>query len=452
MATALVTAPSAPLRNFAAFTRDPLGFITRMRVEHGRFVAVTLVRERVILANDPELIREVLVTKARSFHKDRGIRMAKHLLGEGLLSSEDEFHKRQRRLSQPAFHRERIAAYGEQMARLAQRGMDRWRNGATVDITREMMRITLTIAAKTLFNTEVEAEAEELGESLTQAMEMFAPGLLPIIEVLKNLPLPMTRRFDAAKARLDRTVYRMIEERRRNPIDHGDVLTMLLLAQDTEGDGGRMSDEQLRDEAMTIFLAGHETTANALAWTIYLLSQHPEVEARLHAEVDAVLHGRTPGSSDMKRLTYTERVFRESMRLYPPAWGMGRVSHEPVELGGVLIPAGQTILVSQWVMHRDPEYFPDPLRFDPDRWLPERCAALPKFAYFPFGAGPRMCIGEGFAWMEGVLVLATFAQQWRFQLVPGHPVIPQPRITLRPKHGIKVKLFRRLEAPLQATA
>ncbi len=448
----LVAAPWFPVKDFVRFTQHTLDFLATLTQRHGRFVSFRLGHQRVIFANDPELVRELLITKARSFHKDRGIRMAKHLLGEGLLSSEDEFHKRQRRLAQPAFHRERIAAYGEQMAQITVRGLDRWRDGATVDVAHEMMRVTLMIAGKTLFNTEVEAEAEELGQALNDAMGMFAVGLLPVVEIARRLPLPITKRFNAARARLDHTVYRMIEERRRNPVDNGDVLSMLLLAQDTEGDGGRMTDLQVRDEAMTIFLAGHETTANALAWTVYLLAQHPEIEGRLLEEIDTVLQGRSAGAADVKRLAFAERVFRESMRLYPPAWGTGRIAHEPVEFGGVALRPGQFVLVSPWVMHRDPEFYQEPLRFDPDRWLPERSASLPKFAYFPFGGGPRMCIGEGFAWMEGVIVLATLMQRWRFALVPDHRVVPQPRITLRPRDGIQVRLIRRAADDQRASA
>jgi cytochrome P450 len=281
---------------------------------------------------------------------------------------------------------------------------------------------------------------------------MLTIGRIGLAPILERLPLPSTRRLNAARERLDRTVYRMIDERRKSGRDGGDLLSMLLSATDSEGDGTGMNDLQLRDEAMTIFLAGHETTANALAWTWYLLGQHPEVEARLHAELDAQLDGRPPTMADVKRLPYTEHVIAESMRLFPPAWGIGRLAGEDVEIGGYRILKGELCFVSQWVMHRDARFFPDPQRFEPDRWEPEIVAARPKFAYFPFGAGPRICIGEGFAWMEAILVLATIAQEWRLRLVPNQRVLPQPRITLRPTPGIRVTLERRKRAQLRASA
>src|SRR5581483_5627846 len=251
------------------------------------------------------------------------------------------------------------------------------------------------------------------------------------------LPIPSTLRFRKAKARLDATIYRMIEARRVGSKDEGDLLSMLLLAQDEEGSGS-MTDQQLRDAAMTIFLAGHETTANALTWSWLLLSQHPDVEAKLHAEVDEVLGGKLPTVEDLPKLVYTEKVLAESMRLYPPAWMVGYRAINDYAVGDYFLPAGSVILMSQYLMHHDPRYFPDPFRFDPERWTPEAKAARPKFSYFPFGGGPRVCIGEPFAWMEGILLIATFAQRWRLTLAPGYPVVLQPLITLRPKYGIRM--------------
>jgi cytochrome P450 len=444
--------PSAPLRSLWRFSRDPLSHLTRIGRDHGPISSFLIGRVRIFFLNDPELVKELLVVKHRSFEKDRGIKVAKKLLGEGLLSSEGDFHKRQRRLSAPAFHRERIAAYGDQMVEYALRTRDRWRDGATVNAVAEMNRLTLGIVGKTLFGADVDGEAAELGRALSDALEMITILRLGFSNILDKLPLPGTRRWQVARERLDQTMYRMIEERRRSGQDNGDLLSMLLLATDTEGDGTGMNDLQLRDEAMTIFLAGHETTANALSWTFFLLGQHPEVEAKLHAEIDSVLDGRTPTGDDVRRLPFTESVIAESMRLFPPAWGVGRTATEDVELGGFQLKKGENALVSQWVMHRDERFFPDPLRFHPDRWNPAMKAALPKFAYFPFGGGPRVCIGENFAWMEAILVLATLAQEWRLRLIPGQHIVPQPRITLRPNPGIQVRLERRQKGRARASA
>jgi cytochrome P450 len=359
-------------------------------------------------------------------------------LGEGLLTSEDSLHRRQRRLAQPAFHRQRIASYASTMVTYAERTASHWQHGETLDISQEMTRLTLAIVGKTLFDADVESEAVEIGKALTTIIELFNMLLLPFSELLERLPLPHVRRFERAKARLDQTIYRLIEERRQSRSDRGDLLSMLLLAQDDEGDGGGMSDQQVRDEAMTIFLAGHETTANALTWTWYLLSQNPEAEAQLHAELDRVLGDRSPTFDDVPHLPYTEMVLSEAMRLYPPAWAIGRLAIQEHPIGDYVIPKGSLVLLSQYVTHRDPRFFPNPERFDPTRWTPEAKASRPQYAYFPFGGGPRRCIGEGFAWMEGVLVIAALARQWRMRLAPGAKIAIQPVITLRPKSGVQM--------------
>jgi cytochrome P450 len=307
-----------------------------------------------------------------------------------------------------------------------------------------MMRLTLAVVGKTLFDADVESDADEVGAALAEVMSLFGYLMLPFSELLEKLPLPPRRRFERARARLDAVIYRIVEERRREGRDRGDLLSTLLHAVDEEGDRTGMTDEQLRDELMTIFLAGHETTANALAWTWYLLSQNPEVEARLHAELDEVLNGRLPTAEDFPRLRYAEMVVAESMRLYPPAWAVGRLALEDHEVGGYLIPRGSLVLVSQYVMHRDPRFWPEPERFDPGRWTPEAKAARPQFSYFPFGGGPRRCVGEGFAWMEAVLILATLARRWRLRLAPGAAVRTEPRITLRPgKGGMRMRAASR---------
>lgn len=427
--------PGNPLvGNLFPFRKDPIGFLMKVAREHGDIAYFKLGSQPVFLFSHPDLIKNVLTVDHRNFIKGRGLQWAKRLLGEGLLTSEGEFHRRQRRIAQPAFHRQRIAAYGEVMTRYAARTRDQWQEGKPIDMLEEMMHLTMMVAAKTLFDTEAEGQAKEIGEALSVSVEFFNRFTLPFADLMADLPFPSTLRFRRAKRLLDETIYRMIAERRASGVERGDLLSMLLHATDEEGTGG-MTDEQLRDEAMTIFLAGHETTANALTWTWYLLSQHPDVEARLHAEVDA-LGGRMPTIDDLPKLTYTEKVMAESMRLYPPAWLVGYRAIEAYPVREYVVPAKGIILMSQYVMHHDPRYFPDPFRFDPERWAPERKVSRPKFSYFPFGGGPRVCIGESFAWMEGILVIATLAQRWRLRLIPGQQVRLQPLITLRPKDGL----------------
>src|SRR3712207_6641008 len=309
------------------FRRDPLNFLARLAREYGDVVRFRVGPQTAFFLNHPDYVRDVLVTHHERFHKGRALKRAKRLLGEGLLTSEEEFHRRQRRLAQPAFHRQRINSYGSVMAEYAERAGERWRDGETLDVSAEMMRLTLAVVGKTLFDADVESDADEVGEALTEVMELFDYLMLPFAELLEKLPLPPQRRFLRARARLDSVVYRIIEERRRSGGDRGDLLSMLLLAVDEEGDRTGMTNEQLRDEAMTLFLAGHETTANALTWAWHMLSQNPEAERRLHEEVDAVLaRGRLPTAEDFASLRYTEMVVAETMRLYPPAWAIGRLA------------------------------------------------------------------------------------------------------------------------------
>jgi cytochrome P450 len=439
--------PSAPRRGFPgaailAFQRDPTGFLTRL-AGNGDVAPFRLGPQLAVLLSDPEDIREVLVARSKGFVKGRALERAKRLLGEGLLTSEGEFHLRQRRLAAPAFHRQRVAAYGEHMARFADEQQAAWRPGQELDFSQEMMRLTLRIAGHTLFAVDTSASADEVYGAMHELLNLFTVVPLPLMDAVEELPLPGTIRFRAARDRLDRIIYGMIAERRASGEDRGDLLSMLLAARDAEGDGSGMTDRQVRDEALTIFLASHETTANALSWTFYLLSQHPEVAERLHAELDAALGGRPPALDDLPRLRYAEQVLAESMRLFPPAWLLGRRAIEPFTIQGRAFPAGTVALMSQWVVHHDPRHYPDPYRFDPDRFAPEARAARPKFAYFPFGGGPRICIGEQFAWMEGTLVIAAIARRWRPELLPGHPVSLQPSVTLRPRHGLRMRLVPR---------
>ncbi|MDQ3522324.1 MAG: cytochrome P450 [Gemmatimonadota bacterium] len=432
-----------PGRQLLPFRRNPLRFLEQIARRHGDVAHFRFGPLHVYLLSHPDHVREVLVTRNRNFIKSRALQRARVLLGEGLLTSEEPFHLRQRRLAQPAFHRDRIAAYGSVMSAEAQRTANRWRHGETLDVSREMTRLTLSIVGKTLFDADVKDEADEIGAALTDALSLFGRLTNPFGELLDRLPVPGTLRMRRARERLDATIFRMIREHRKAGVDRGDLLSMLMLARDTEGDGTSMTDEQLRDEALTIFLAGHETTANALSWTLALLALRPEAEARLQEELDAALSGRPPEPGDLPALPYTRMVLAESMRLYPPAWTIGRQPLEDFEVGGYHIRAGSIVMLSPWVVHRDPRFFPDPERFLPERWTAEDEEARHRFAYFPFGAGPRKCIGEGFAWMEGMLVLAALLQQWRLRLAPGQRLEPEPLITLRPRGGMRMRLERR---------
>jgi cytochrome P450 len=428
---------------FGDFRRQPANFLLNVAREYGDISYFRLGLQRMFLLNRPDFVQEVLVTQAPSFKKSRILEKAKTLLGEGLLTSEGDFHLRQRRLAQPAFYRDRLTGYAQTMVDCSADAQARWTDGEPLDMAHQMMSLTLRIVGLTLFSRDVESEARSIGDALTDVISTFETMLLPFSGLLQRLPLPSIRRADKARQTLDRIIYQMIAERRASGEDRGDLLSMLLLAQDNEGSTGGMNDKQVRDEALTLFLAGHETTANALTWTWYLLSENPDAETRLHAEIDEVLGDRQPGYDDLPRLEYTERVLAESLRLYPPAWAIGRMALRQVRIYNYEIAPKSICIVSPYVMHRNPRHWPDPERFDPDRFTPEAKQARPRFAYFPFGGGPRVCIGERFAWMEGVLVLATIAQRWRFNLTPGQVVEPHPQITLRPRYGMRMVAQRR---------
>ena len=435
--------PWAALRRMR---RDPLGFLTEV-ASYGPVAHFRIGRQEVFLLSDPDAIEDVLVTRAGQFAKGRALERAKRTLGEGLLTSEGAMHLRQRRLMQPAFHKARIASYGEVMARTAIEARDRWQPGVPLDLSREMNRLTLAIVSDTLFGTQVGSDSDtaRVQQAITDVMGMFDLVMVPFADWLVHLPLPRMRRYREAQETLDRTIYGIIGARRASGEDRGDLLSMLLHAQDPEGAGGGMTDRQLRDEVITLFLAGHETTANALNWTWVLLGRNPAAERHLHAELDSVLAGRPPAPEDIPRLPYTRAVVAESMRLYPPAWTMGRRVLKDYHWGGCDMPAGSLILMSQWVMQRDPRFWPDPERFEPARWLEER-RDRSRFTYFPFGAGNRVCIGEGFAWTEAMLLVAAIAQRWRLAIDPSHPIEPLPLITLRTRHGVRATPQERLRA------
>ena len=413
--------------------RDPLGFLTTLARTHGDIVRFRLGDHEpdLFLLNHPDYIREVLVTHDRSFSKWFSIERIKEVLGDGLFVSEGEFHLRQRRLVQPAFHRERIASYADQMTAFAVQLRERWQADAVVDIAREMNWLAMMIVGSTLFGANVGSDAEEIRDALSEILDQFERSILPFADRAD---------FEQAMSRLDAVIYRLIQQRRASGEDRGDLLSMLLLARDSEGDGGGMTDLQLRDEAMTIFLAGHETSANGLAWCWFLLAQHPEIEAQFHDEVDRTLEGRLPRMDDVSRLSLTGRIFAEALRMYPPVWAVGRCALQDVQIAGYTLPRGSVAIMSQYVTHHDERWFADPARFDPERWTAEERARRPRFSYFPFSAGSRACLGEAFAGVEGVLCLAALAQKWKLRLVPGHRVTLQPQLTLRARNGIKLRI------------
>lgn len=424
------------------FNRDTLGFIERCR-DYGDVVRMRFLYLTVHFIYNPDHIEYVLSTNARNFIKSRSLRSPffQRLVGNGLLTSEGEVWKRQRRLAQPAFHRQRISSYGDVMVEYAQRMTSGWQGGEARDIHRDMMRLTLEIVVKTLFNADVSGDADKVGRVLAQMVKPFA-SQATLKWILDNrLPTPAHRRFNEAAREIDEIVFRIIAERRSSGSDEGDLLSMLLAAHDE--DGSQMSDRQLRDEVMTLFLAGHETTALTLSWAWYLLARNPDIEKKFHAELDEVLGGRLPAVADMARLKYTEMIAKESMRLYPPAYGVGREAIQEFELGGYRVPAKSQLFMFQWVTQRDPRFFAEPERFYPDRWTEDFNNSLPKYAYFPFGGGPRACIGNYFAMMEIVLLLATIGQRFRFSLLPDHPVTLLPAMSLRPADGIKVVVANR---------
>lgn len=428
--------------HFKSFRGDPTGFLTR-QAALGDVSYFRLGPQSGYLINHPDLIRDILIVNAHKFVKGRALQRAKSLLGEGLLTSEGAEHLKHRRMIQPAFHKARIAEYARHMVDLGEKCSSKWKNGETLDVDREMNRLTLQIVGKTLFDADVEDEADEIGKAMTTIISLFNFLLLPYSEWLEKIPLPYSRRYHSARETLNRVILQIIRERRDSGIDKGDLLSMLLQARD-ELDGSAMTDEQVRDESLTLFLAGHETTANLLTWTWYLLSQFPEKSAKLWEELDRVIGGKSPSFEKLPELKYAESVIAESMRLYPPAWTVGRLSIEDHELGGYLIPKGSLVLASEFVTHRDPRFWDEADTFVPERWERQSVKeATQKFIYFPFGGGVRRCIGDGFAWTEGVLLLATIARRWTFILETGQKIGLNPMITLRPKFGMCMSVISR---------
>jgi len=425
------------------FNRDALGFIERVQRDYGDLVWSRFLYVPALFLYHPDQIEYVLATNAKNFRKAMSLRsnFFQRLVGNGLLTSEGEEWKRQRRLSSPAFHRQRIANYADTMVNYTRRLTANWQSGQTLDMHREMMRLTLEIVVRCLFRADVSNDVDHVGDTLQELVKPFA-AQATLKWILNNrLPTPTHIRFHRLARKIDDVVYRIIAERRASRKDEGDLLSMLLAARDE--DGSQMTDQQLRDEVMTLFLAGHETTALTLGWSWYLLGKNPETEAKFHAELDTVLGHRDASFSDLPQLKFTEQIVKESMRLYPPAYGLGREAINDCEIGNYYVPAGTQVFMFQWATHRDARFFDQPLEFKPERWTPEFEARLPKYAYFPFGAGPRICIGASFAMMEMILVLATIGRQFRLALVPNHPVETYPAMSLRPKDGVKITVHAR---------
>ncbi|HET8674674.1 MAG TPA: cytochrome P450 [Blastocatellia bacterium] len=430
--------------NLPEYVPSPLTFLEEVQRQYGDVARLRFFHIPIYIFNNPEHIEDVLVTKNRLFIKPVDFRFPffRAIFGNGLLTSEGDFWLRQRRLAQPAFHRNRIAEYGRDMVSYSEKMLESWRATETRDIHREMMIVTLKIAIKALFNVDTKREAVIMYNLSDEVIKMFELQERSTWLAHNFLPTPDNRRFHKLVKDLDEYIYGIIRDRRRSGEDRGDLLSMLLDAQD-EDDGSRMTDKQLRDEVMTLFMAGHETTALTLSWTWYLLSENPEADARLAAELESVLGGRAPRTEDLPQLKYANAIIKESMRLYPPAWGFGRQAIEDCEIGGYHIRKGRQLFFFPWIVHRDARYFENPEEFRPERWMDEKIKSLPKYAYFPFSGGPRACIGNSFAMMEAVLVLATVAQRFRLRLVEGHKIEPWPVFTLRPRHGVRMVIEKR---------
>jgi cytochrome P450 len=423
-----------------AIQPNPLDALLALARDFGDVVPFQLGPKPAVLLSDPEDIKDVLVTHSRDFHKARAIPTP---FGQGLFSSEGETFLRQRRLMQPAFHRQRIANYGQIMVDYADRWHARWTDGETIDIGADMRALTLAIVGKALFDADnADSEATEIAQALGIFKQVFTPPTNGTGPTYGPTPPAAAGHIQAAKARLDAILSRIIAERRASGEDKGDFLSMLLMARDDEGDSTGMTDQQVIDEAVTLFLSGHGTTASALMWTWYLLGQNPAAEAALHAELDEALGGRQPTLDDLPRLRYTAAVFTEAMRVYPPAWVLGRVPLHDYTVRGLTIPAGTPIFMSQWVVHHDERLYDDPFAFKPERWTPEFRATLPKYAYFPFGGGPRLCVGDAFAELEGVMLIATLAQAWRMIPAPDSQLEMEIIATVRPK-TLPMRLERR---------
>ena len=421
-----------------SFARDPLAFLTGVADKYGDIANFRLGGIDVFFVRHPDYVREVLITQRASFTMTALRARINAVVGEGLFTSRGELHARQQRLMLPVFRKSRIEAYAAQMAELSCRARDQWQSGTIVDIADEMMKLTMLIAAQALFEQDIGSDTRTVSHNIDIVLSFFTRLSSPFLKLSLALPLPSTLRFKKAVRDLDTVIYRMIERRRGAAAIGKDLLSLLMQAKDDETNV-HMTEKQLRDEVLTLLIAGHETTANVLAWIFYLLARHPAAEQRMYEEAKAVLSGRAAfGAADLDRLAYTRRVMQEGLRLYPPGWFIGREALTDVQLGGYTVPKGAVVMMSQYVTHRDARFFEDPGHFKPERWEGDLEDRLPRGAYFPFSAGDRHCIGEGFAWQEALLILATLAERWRFELVPGQNIRPRPSVTLRPDGPIKM--------------
>ncbi|HEV2138873.1 MAG TPA: cytochrome P450 [Nitrososphaerales archaeon] len=429
--------------------RNPLQSILRITREYGDMAEFRFGRYTVCVISHPDLIQEVLVSNHNHFVKSRTMQFGRKLMGKGLPASEGSFHRNQRRVIQPSFTHERVANYMRDAFTYANEAIDGWREGVPFEFREEMMRLTLSIAAKALFGTDIRSQAKETRSALVQSMEHFTIQYYlrvfyfnqdrnPFADFWETIPVGESRRYRAARISLDRTIEHLVAERRNDGTDHGDLLSTLLRSSDYEDETAPLSDSQVHDELMTFLLAAHDTTATALTWALYLLLNDRESWARVQREADEELHSATNGSEPRVRLEFAGRVIAESLRMYPPAWIIGRQAVDDCEVGGTRIRRGTTILMSQYALHHDSRFYPDPWTFKPDRWTPEMRTALPKYAYFPFGGGIRACIGEGFAKSMAALILATVALRWNLDLVPTPEVVPHARVTLHPRRGMVV--------------
>lgn len=441
--TALPPGPKGTLLGGSVrdFSKNRLNFFIRVVQEYGEIVSFRFGPRRIFFISNPDLIEQVLVTDAKHYIKHFGARAYKPVLGNGLVTSEHQFWLRQRRLSQPSFMKSRILTYAPIMAELTERMVDRWEDGKGVDVSFEFSALTSAIALKTLFNLEDPGDRERFSESLYSAFDVMSLQIRQLIKLPRWVPTRMNRQLNRSVRELYSTVDRFIAQGRARGEAGDDLLSRLIAARDP--DGAHMSDDQLRDEMMTLYLAGHETTALTLSWSWYLLSRHPKVEEKLVEEWSRVLGGRAPTAEDLSNLPYTDAVITEAMRVCPPVYLIGREASRDLELGGYHVRKGTTIFMSQWVNHRDPRYFPDPEKFIPERWEDGLAGRIPKFAYFPFGGGPRVCIGNTFALMEAAILLATVGQRFKFTLKPDAVIGYNPQITLAPAYGIPAILSRR---------
>lgn len=421
--------------------RDVLGFLSN-NMQYGDLTHIKFLKYDAYQLNHPDLVGQVLTKDNAIWHKSVVYKHSlKDYLGTGLINSDGDYWRRQRKLMQPAFHINRISAYAETMVNYAQRMLNDWQDGEVRDIAEDMMQVTLYVVGKTLFDTDLRTEAGRVSEALDYMLEDIIDASQTVIQLPDWIPTPRRIRRRQTVELLNQVVMPMIEARRASGEDTGDLLSMLLMAKDESGKG--MSDEQLRNEALTLVLAGHETTANTLTWTMYLLSQNPDIAEKLQEEINSVIGNRLPTLADLKNLTYTEAVIKESMRIYPPVWSVARQAREATQLGDYPIGKYATAVIPIWTVHHDERWYPNPWSFEPERWLDDRVDAVPRYTYLPFGGGPRICIGNSFAMMEAQLILVSILQQFKLTHVEGHQVVPEPLVTLRPKYGMKMRLEKR---------